>query len=172
MVEKKISDVISRVAWGYVLLHAHINLGPVDILPDWLGYLLFLSAIKTIQKEQPTAKLLQPLAVILAIWNIVTIFVENIQGVSVLITVLSLYFHFQFLTDLANLAEKHECSESTKILSLRTVRTILMTIFALPFPWDEMGVISVGLIGANLVVVIWICVVLFGFKRSLSARME
>ncbi len=170
MAEKKLSNAISNIAWGYVLLHLEINMGPIDLLPDWLAYIMFYSAINTIKEDEPSAELLHPLVIILGAWDVVTIFIQDIQMISLIIAVISLYFHFQFLTNLANIATKYGCLENEKILTLRTVRTILLTVFAIPVAWDSYRGITIVLLVANLVVAIWICSVLFSLKKSLRLR--
>lgn len=36
---------LTKIAWGYVFLHLNLNLGTLNVLPNWVGYLLFFSAI-------------------------------------------------------------------------------------------------------------------------------
>ena len=33
-----LSTAVRKIAWGYVFLHLHFNLGTLDILPDWACY--------------------------------------------------------------------------------------------------------------------------------------
>ena len=61
---------IKKIAFGYLLIHLHINLGTIDILPGWAGYLLILSAIPSISVDEESAKLLEPLAKILLVANV------------------------------------------------------------------------------------------------------
>ena len=41
----RLYDGISNVAWGYFFLYFDINLGTVSVLPNFVGFLLFLKAI-------------------------------------------------------------------------------------------------------------------------------
>lgn len=170
MQQKRMSDAIFSIAWGYILIHLHFRLGPVDLLPDWLGYILFYFAINTIKEKEPSAKLLQPLTVILGIWDVALIFIQEIQAFGIIITVLSLYFHFQFLTNIASIAGKYMCLEKDKILQLRVARTILVTVFAVPIPWNDMAILTYVLIVANIVVAIWLCSTLFSLRKSVQIR--
>ena len=170
MQQKRMSDAIFSIAWGYVLIHLHFRLGPVDLLPDWLGYILFYSAINMIKEKEPSAKSLQPLTIVLGIWDVALIFFQEIQAFGIIITVLSLYFHYQFLTNIANIAGKYMCLEQDKILKLRIVRTILVTVFAVPIPWNDMAIFTYALIVANMVVAIWLCATLFSLKKSVQIR--
>ena len=44
---QKLYDGISRAAWGYFFVYFDLNI--VDILPDFVGYILFLYAINLLQ---------------------------------------------------------------------------------------------------------------------------
>ena len=56
--------------------------------------------------------------------------------------------------------------------SLRTVRTVLITLFALPLPWMDYLALSIIMVAAHLVVAVWLCVVLSSVRRSLSEAPE
>ena len=42
---------VSHAAWGYLFLYLDVNLGTVSILPAFVGYLLFWSAISALEGE-------------------------------------------------------------------------------------------------------------------------
>ena len=49
-------------AWGYFFLYFNINIGALNLLPAWIGYVLFYNAIKTsISYYESSANLLKPL---------------------------------------------------------------------------------------------------------------
>lgn len=173
MEREKLCDGVKHIAWGYLLLYFNINLGTLNILPNWLGYILILGALPVISEAEKSAKLLRPLGILLALW-------EGVQWVSfffggtfdgyaleVIVAVVSLYFHFQLLTNLANVAAKYGCPEKDRILKLRTVRTVIATAIMLPIPWEEYmaGLAVTAIVG--MIVTIWICSVLFSLRRSL-----
>ncbi len=175
---QRLAEVIGSVAWGYVFLHLDINLGRLDILPNWLCYLWILRAIPVLETEEPSVRLLYPLGVFLGI-------VEGVEWIAVLfgvvldhylltvlLTIISLYFHFQFFTNLAGVAKTYGCPQEKRILQLRTMRTIAMTLWALPFPWDEHMWMMVLLVGSNLVVAYWSCWTLFFLKDSLWKKQK
>ena len=60
---------ISKAAWGYFFLYFNINFNNVSILPSFVGYLLFLSAIKLLKEEERELSLLHTLGVIMALWT-------------------------------------------------------------------------------------------------------
>lgn len=188
-------DAIGGIAWGYLLLHLDVNLGSINILPEWLGYLLMLSALPVLAREIPSALLLKPLGEILALWEGVQ-WVMKLLGrefspdlIEVIIGVVSLYFHFQLLTNLAELAgryptppeephslpgtepaqpDKPPAPLRTRILRLRTARTILITVLLLPFPRGlaEWTPFAVAMVIANLVVAARLLFTLFELRRS------
>lgn len=172
--EELIKSVGGIVA-GYVFLHFDINLGVLNILPDWLGYVAIVHVLDVLEKEEPSVRLLRPLGGILIAWEIYEI-VEKLIGMNVnllilgtIVTVLSLYFHFQLLTNLAAIAEKYEYPKAQNILKLRTAQTLLITVFAvMPLSWERYTwVITVfGIVG--IVVGVWICIELNAFKKALS----
>ena len=166
---------VKKIAWGYLLLHLNFTLGTLNVLPDWLGYIFMIQALSSLSQEEPSATLLQPLGVLLAVWSgllwLAALFGQTLHLyiLEVLAAVLSLYFHFQLLTNLAHLAARYGCPEGQRLLTLRTVRTLLITLLALPLPWQQYEWLSLLIIAAHLVVAIWLCSVLFSLRRSLEA---
>jgi len=125
-----------------------------------------------------SALLLRPLGLLLTFWEgllwILTLIGSDFERYlfSIMATVVALYFHFQLLTNLASIAERFDCPEHRRILTLRTVRTVLITLFALPVPWTDYQVLAVGMAAAHIVVAFWLCVVLFSVRKSLSDAPE
>ena len=58
---------VSHAAWGYFFLYFDVNLGPLNVLPDWAAYLLFLSAIHLLEGQRRDLALLRPLGWLLAV---------------------------------------------------------------------------------------------------------
>ena len=69
MGREELADAVKRIAWGYVLLHVNVNLGSLNILPNWLGYLLILGVLPMLGEREPSALLLRPLGILLALWE-------------------------------------------------------------------------------------------------------
>ena len=173
---EKLCRAIKHIAWGYVLLYLDVNLATFNILPDWLGFLLILFALPALADEVPSAALLRPFAILLAAWEgfewLAKLFGASI-GVDLtvpflIVNVIVLYFHFQLLTDLAALSEKYGCPQTRKLLQLRTVNTLIATALALPLPWEQTEWLAIAALLVYGAIVIWICFVLFGLKRSLT----
>lgn len=136
----KVYNGISKVIWGYFFLYFNINLGTISILPSFVGYFLFSGAIDLLKDEERELSLLKQLCMILGVWEGIEwlancvgyIFDGKWQFINLIIGLLNLYFHFQFITNLASIAIKHQqegCIYDKKLLKYRTILTILQTIF-------------------------------------------
>lgn len=173
MDREKLAEAAGKIAWAYVLLHLNVNLGTLNVLPNWLGYVFMLGVLPVLGEVVPSALLLRPLGILLALWEGLLWGLAAFGGdmksgiLSVIAAAASLYFHFQLLTNLAELAERYGCPEKQRILRLRTVRTLLVTVFSLPVDWERYGVFTVAFVIVNLLVALWICFVLFDLRRSL-----
>ncbi|MBQ8893271.1 MAG: hypothetical protein IJ043_02550 [Clostridia bacterium] len=168
------TNAIKYIAGGYLFLHLNINLGTLNLLPGWAGYLLIYRALEPLGEEQPSARLLKPLAILLGVWEglqwLLTLL--NVQAefwiLELIAGAIGLYFHFQLLTDLAAVAEQHGWAEHTKLLHLRTAQTLLSTFLLLPLPWEEFEALTVAVLLIHAAVLIWITAVLFGLKRFIQ----
>lgn len=138
---EKLYRGVSHAAWAYFFLYFNINLGSINILPDFVCYLLMWSAIGCLEEEERDLALLRPLCILLGVWSgadwIFTIFGEALDGqfppVDLLISVAAIYFHFQLFTDFARLAERYQPPGKDldrQILKLRTVHTLILTAFS------------------------------------------
>lgn len=129
---------VSRLAWGYFFLYVDINLGPVSALPDFVGYVLFLSGIGLLQEERRDLALLRPLGILLAVWHtalwggdwLALSLAAELPILALIAGLAELYFHFQLLTDCAALARRYQGPGDgldQRLLWWRTVQTLLLT---------------------------------------------
>lgn len=129
-------------AWGYLFLWFDFNLNNISILPAFAGYLLFRSAIRRLSAERREFTLLEPLAVILALWHgadwlaswAETTLDGRFPPLDLIIAAVSLYFHFQFLTDLAALAAAHQTPDQKldrQLLRWRDIYVLVITALTL-----------------------------------------
>ena len=167
-----LTQAVRRIAWGYLQLHLNLTLGTFNLLPDWGGYLLLLSTLAALA---PSALLLRPLGVLLAVWS-GAVWVLALFGVTQLPEFLSLiaaaaalYFHFQFLTELSAVSAPRAPEQARQLLRLRTARTVLVTLCALvpllPLPQRPAEAVACVLVAANIAVAVWLCAVLFLLSR-------
>lgn len=138
---EKLYRGVSHAAWAYFFLYFNINLGSLNILPDFVCYLLLWSAIGCLEEEERDLILLRPLCVLLGVWAgadwVFTLFGGTLDGqfrpMDLLISVAAIYFHFQLFTDFAHLAARYQPlgeELDRSLLRLRTVHTLLLTAFA------------------------------------------
>ena len=173
---------LSHAAWGYFFLHFDFNLGPVSIFPRFVGWLLLLSACEKLSGERRDLALLRPLSVLLAAWYALDWLLSwgggevngHILFLDLILAVAGLYFHFQFLTDMAALAEQYQpegAGLDGQLLRRRTVYVVLTTLFSLlgellavlPEHWGEW--IAVGMMLAALIAAFLIMAALFRLRR-------
>jgi len=173
----------SCAAWGYFFLYIDINLNSVSILPRFVGYLFFLSAIHHWKEACRDLVLLRPLATLLAVWYGIDWLLSwgggDMSEVSRLLTLITdtalLYFHFQFLTDCAALAKAYQQEEETldsRLLRLRTLQTALLTtLTVLSYGQNWLGevweLIVTLLIFVNLVSALLLVFAMFALRKAL-----
>ena len=161
---------LSCAAWGYLFLNLDFNLGTVSILPRFVGYLLFRAAIEELRETRRDLGLLRPLATALALWT-----GGDLDGhvlfLDLLAAVIGIYFQFQFLTDVAALAEANQPPGNGldgQILHWRTVETVLVTALCLTGHLPEaLGSWRELLTGALAVVYVIVGLCLMGAMFSL-----
>ena len=135
---EKLYNGIGNAAWGYLFIYFNVNLGTLNILPNFVGYLLFHSAIKELCSEERELDLLNTLVGILTIWHLAS-WVGDLLSfdigalipiADIIISAVNIYFHFQLLTNLASIAAKYQPEGGEldrSILSCRTFQTIMLT---------------------------------------------
>lgn len=123
---------LSNAAWGYLFLNFDLNLGPVSVTPRFVGWLLFVAAIRDLSRERRDLALLRPLGLLLAVWNGVDWLMSwaggsvgsHILFLDLLMAAAGVYFHFQFLTDMAALAAWYQPEGRNLDQRLRRRRTV------------------------------------------------
>lgn len=147
---------VSRIAWSYLFSLLNINLGSVNILPDWAAFVLIYGALNLLADEEPELLLLKPFCILLGGWAAVQ-WVDQMFGLApslypldLIIQVISLYFYFQLLTNLAYLAARYGGEAlSGRILRLRTVQILLDTFMAV-YLYAASGRIGISIPGSAL----------------------
>lgn len=178
---QKLYTGVSRAAWGYFFLYFDFNLGTVSILPDFVGYVLFLSSINLLKEERRDLALLRPLGIMLTIWYsvnwVLSWFGGTLDGqlevLDLITSLASLYFHFQLFTDFAALAVKYQQPEDSidrRLLRWRTIQTLLLTVISLMvYPskwfseWWDLVVMAMAVVG--LISGICLMMALFALRK-------
>lgn len=134
---------LSHAAWGYFFLNFDFNLGTVSIFPRFVGYILFYLAIGKLSGERRDLALLRPLCVLLGVWAGADWCMNwgggtvdgHVLFLDLLTAAAGLYFQYQFLTDLAALAEAHRPAADNdldrRLRSRRTAYILLVTVLSL-----------------------------------------
>ena len=185
---QKLYDGISKAAWGYFFIYFNININSVSLIPSFVGYLLFLSAISYLQEEERELSLLHILGVILVVWHsvawIASWFSFNLDGawqfIDIIISLANLYFHFQLLTNLASIATKYQPEGyelDVKLLRYRTLQTVMLTavlIITRLHPWlsEVWTYISVVMLIVYLIAGICLMKALFNLRMCLPTNEE
>lgn len=187
--QKTIYQGLSHAAWGYFFLTFDFKLGAVNLIPRFVGFLLLLSAASKLSGPRRDLALLKPLCILLSAWNgadwLLSWFGGDVDGkvlfLDLLIAAAELYFHFQFLTDMAALAEMYQGKGDDLDQRLRNHRTIYVIIctasalfsilvIKLNMNWQRYAVIIktgiiVGVISALLIIF-----ALFALRRCVKNK--
>ncbi len=130
-----LSYAIKKIAISYILIYLHINISVIDILPDWLGYFLIVSVLPVLSQKEKSAQLLKPFGIAIGIWNIFEDVLKivgdelNLTVISLVFSIITIYFHFQLITNIASL--DIEDQKKKRLLNLRTATVILHTVLTL-----------------------------------------
>ena len=182
METKTLSSAIKKIAISYILIYLHINISVIDILPDWLGYFLIVSVLPIISEKENSAQLLKPFGIAIGIWNIFEDVLKiagdelNLTVISLVFSIITIYFHFQLITNVANL----DIEEPTKkrLLNLRTATVILHTVltFSLFIPTvidvdnEIYTYILMIMLIPQLIICFWISGELFKLSKALKEK--
>lgn len=173
---KTVSSQIKRVAISYILIYFHINIATLDILPDWVGYLMIIAALPVLSKKEKSATLLKPLGIFLTIWEVIEWVFAILGGsisiyiINVIIGILHMYFHFQLITNIAEFAPKENRKKRLLVLRAATVIFHTATLVILLFPDIQYAAFATAI--AQLVICIWICIELFSLASAVKQEEE
>lgn len=172
-----LTKALYRIAIGFGILCFDINLGPINILPNWLGYWLIVKSLDAIAEEEPSAALLKSLGNLLIGWFAVT-WVMKILGmnlraslvlwVAYLVAVEQLYFQFQLLTNIAAIAKKYVPQFEQRILQLRTVMTLMVTGYTLVSAFVVSEFVAAMVAIVQIVTAIWLFRTLLHMEDAMS----
>ena len=185
---RKLYDGISKAAWGYFFIYFNININTVSLLPSFIGYLLFISAINYLKDEERELSLLHTLGVILTLWHGAQWIVGWVgidldgawQFIDIIISLANLYFHFQLLTNLASIAAKYQpegYEQDAKLLRYRTLQTVMLTaitIISTLYSWlsETWAFVSIVMMLIYLVAGICLMKALFDLRKCLPTNEE
>lgn len=173
---EQLSRALRKIFWGYVFLYFNLYLGTINLLPAALSFFLFYQAIRDcLEKEEEDTELLKSMCMILGVYHLINEFIIMFQIpvelflIEEIMAVLALYFHFQFLTNLSNIADKYSYLAVDILLTLRTVSTVIMTILTFTMNFKEVEWLSLMIMVAQVFITIFICFVIGKFRRYIDA---
>lgn len=185
---KKLYEGLSKTAEGYFFIYFNFSINTVSIIPTFVGYILLMKATKCLQDEERELGLLWNPGDILASWYFFVWLVSwlgiNLDGawpfVDIVINVVNLYFHFQFLTNLASIVERYQSDGSryhADILQCRTVQTVLLTVILVInnlYPWlsDMWRFISGVLLIIDAIVGIYLTSLMFKIRKHFGNSLK
>ncbi len=171
---EKLTAAVYRVAIAFGILCFNINLGRINILPNWLGYWLILKSLDDIAEEEPSAALLKPLGKLLMVWFVGEWFLKML-GVDVgrsfivyIVAVEQLYFQFQLLTNLASIAARYVPQFEQRILRLRTVMTLVVTGYALVSAFVVSEAVAIVVAVVQLAAAFWLWRTLLNMEDAMA----
>lgn len=177
---EKLAAGLGCAAWGYFLLLFNFEINGFNLLPEFLGYALFFWALEHFAGTGPDWAGLKSLCLFLLIYNLLN-YVQIIDAlpvgmfVIILAAVAQIYFHFQFLSGVAELAASEAADEKLvgKFFGWRTVYVVLMTglcvlLYFFNGDFDSWPVWPVLLLGfAVMVAEFWLMLALFKLRKIL-----
>ena len=180
---EKLAAGLGCAAWGYFFLLFNFEINGFNLLPEFLGYALFFGALEHFAGSGPDWAGLKPLCLFLLICNLLN-YGQIIDAlpvgrfVTLLMVVAQIYFHFQFLSGVAELAASEAAEEQLagKFLGWRTVYIVLMTgvcvlLYFFNGDWESWLIWPVLLLGfAEMVAEFWLMLALFKLRRILRQK--
>lgn len=161
---------LKKIALAYLLITFDINIGTLHIIPKWLGYYMFYNYLDDIAYYEKSASLLKSTALILMgyegiVWLLALFNIQlNNYVITVIFGSIGLYFHFQLLTNLVDVAYRHGSAFTNVLKNIRTIRTIIITLLALPMETNQIIGVVIAVLGC--IIEIYLCIVLNNYAKE------
>ncbi len=168
------TNTIRSIAWGYFFLFINFSLNNWSLLPAWFAWYKFGRAIGGLKEIRPKLVLLENFVPPLLVWSLLEWqqFFELpgwLRPVGVLLSLMTLYFHFHLLTELSALASD---ALAQRLLRCRTASVVMQTALALagalPLPQSAIAALALPLVLAGFVVCIYIMTSVFRLAGELE----
>lgn len=173
-----------KIFWGLIFVVFNINLGLINILPDFLGYFLISMGLSAIQNEceHSSFKLAGMIANILGIYNLITsvftilnggyeFFGNNVpgMGLTLLVIAANLVMDFNILSgtiSIFNNMEKTEEAEETYKIQRKYTYLSIVALFLMSIIFNiSSEVIASVIIIYNLIIRIYYIVIIRRIKK-------
>lgn len=186
MHEKNLYKAMGWIAWGSLVGFIELNGFDIPLSLGWLSYLFFLIALPTLAHYVPSIQSLRPFAILLMLYHIAywvtvdllhLVHVDSLQSpwmlAQTIVFIIAIYFDFQLLSYLADIAEQFALNQAKSLISTRNLYIISASIFFLLAFLPESMLMSFSIIfliaGIVLTVTsIRIIFLLFSIRKSLK----
>lgn len=176
-----IRNSAKKIAWGFFLMHMNFNLGPVDIMPDWAGYALIVSALAFVVAFEEDLKKLRSVGIALLVWSVIT-WIGDIFGIGTYLSYVgfipaigNMYFIYRLFSELSDVSDKYSCPQT---LSLRfwgianvvsTAVASVISYLALIFSDVEIfAMVGMIILSIGLIIMLGSMITLFRFSSALK----
>ncbi len=183
---------ISKIAWGFIFILFHFKINTIDLLPDFVGYILIALGIGELGAFLGHTKVLKPLSIVLSIWTASvwlteTLTLSNLSFMSYLSTamgIVTLIFNIILLTDLSVLAAKYQPADKNIDRRLIVARNIYAVCYSLSIGMSLSALLTLNMHSelltgiatavsiasgiAMLVIMIIILVSLFSLRKAIN----
>lgn len=162
-----LSAALNRISWGYFLLLFNFNLGPVNLLPAWLGLYLIYLALPVLGQWQPAVLPLRPVTCLLGwcdglVWLCALFGLTELPPLlALLVQVANIVLHFRLLSSMADLADGLECPQGRSLRILRNIYLLMLTLSALPIPWETIAIHGIPILSSDYLLLVIGVIVLF-----------
>lgn len=139
---------LKKVRIAYIILLFSINIGTIDLLPNWISYILIYQSLNTIGKEENSAYLIKKITISLIIYNVLVWILNmfgmnhNIYLLNILFSILSLFVNYQIMTNIIDISIKHNSKYTNKLKRVRDILTIMFTISTFLFDYVKNDIMS------------------------------
>lgn len=175
---EKLRSGVKAIAVGYLFIYLDLNIGRLNLLPAWVGYLLIREACDDIGENEPSILLLKPLAALLAayegvLWLCRLFGVDfSVPVIDIVIAVVLLYFNYQLMTNLGDLAEHLNLEERDRFYRLRIWQAALTTLLGLSYIKMLGERMAIALLIVTLIVLALVEIAIVHLEGSLKERAQ
>lgn len=182
--DEKRYAALTKIAWGFVFTYLDFHLGRINVLPDFVGFWLIWSAIGQLAEECRDLTLLKPFAVTLILWSGLDgglrwmgITADRLVPLAgTIVGLVSLYFHFQLLTDLAQFAPDGEKGRALRVrlLRIRNVLIVANTVSIVGIQgmevWEDLQFVLLWVYLAVIAAILALMINLFDLRSALRPK--
>ena len=176
-----IRNSAKKIAWGFFLMHMNFNLGPVDILPDWAGYALIVSALAFVVAFEEDLKKLRTVGIALLMWSVIT-WIGDIFGIGTYLSYVgfipaigNMYFIYRLFSELSDVSDKYSCPQTSSLrfwgianVVLTGILTVVLYVSYIFTNEELLIVVSSSTLALGFIVMLGSMITLFRFSSALK----